>query len=112
MIGSTLGRYRIESVLGHGGMGEVYQAVDPHLDRRVAIKVMAPEAAANAPMVERFLREGRAASALNHPNIVTIHEVGRTDSGQYFIVQELVEGQTLRRLLSADLTFDRMCHVW
>jgi hypothetical protein len=111
MVGSTLGRYRIQSVLGHGGMGEVYQALDPQLERRVAIKIMAPEAASNAPMVERFLREGRAASALNHPNIVTIYEVGRTDAGQYFIVQELVEGQTLRRLLATSLPFDRICHV-
>ena len=111
MVGSTLGRYRIQSVLGHGGMGEVYAAIDPQLERRVAIKIMAPESAANAPMVERFLREGRAASALNHPNIVTIHEVGRTESGQYYIVQELVEGQTLRRLLAGGLTFDRVCHI-
>jgi len=111
MVGTTLGRYRIQSVLGHGGMGEVYAAVDPQLDRRVAIKIMAPEAAANAPMVERFLREGRAASALNHPNIVTIHEVGQTESGQYFIVQELVEGLTLRRLLTDGLPYDRVCHV-
>ena len=112
MVGSSLGRYRIQSVLGHGGMGEVYQAIDPQLERKVAIKIMAPEAAANAPMVERFLREGRAASALNHPNIVTIHEVGRTDSGQYYIVQELVEGQTLRRLAAGGLAFDRACHVF
>ena len=111
MVGTTLGRYRIQSVLGHGGMGEVFAAVDPQLERRVAIKVMAPEAAANGPMVERFLREGRAASALNHPNIVTIHEVGRTETGQYFIVQELVEGQTLRRLLASGLPYDRVCHV-
>jgi tetratricopeptide (TPR) repeat protein/type II secretory pathway predicted ATPase ExeA len=111
MVGTTLGRYRIQSVLGHGGMGEVYAALDPQLDRRVAIKIMAPEAAANAPMVERFLREGRAASALNHPNIVTVHEVGQTDAGQYYIVQELVEGQTLRRLLAGGLPYDRVCHV-
>ena len=110
MVGETLGRYRIQSVLGHGGMGEVYAAMDPQLERRVAIKIMAPEAASNAPMVERFLREGRAASALNHPNIVTIHEVGRTETGQYYIVQELVEGQTLRRLLSG-LAFDKVCHI-
>ena len=112
MVGSTLGRYRIQSVLGHGGMGEVYSAIDPQLERKVAIKIMAPDAAANAPMVERFLREGRAASALNHPNIVTIHEVGRTDSGQYFIVQELVEGQTLRRVAAGGMAFDRACHIF
>ena len=111
MVGTTLGRYRIQSVLGHGGMGEVYAAVDPQLDRRVAIKIMAPEAAANGPMVERFLREGRAASALNHPNIVTIHEVGQTETGQLYIVQELVEGLTLRRLLTDGLPYDRVCHV-
>jgi serine/threonine protein kinase len=91
-------------------MGEVYSAIDPQLERRVAIKIMAPECRGERPMVERFLREGRPRSALNHPNIVTIHEVGRTQSGQYFIVQELVEGQTLRRLLSPELAFDRVCH--
>jgi tetratricopeptide (TPR) repeat protein len=111
MVGTTLGRYRIESVLGQGGMGEVYAAIDPQLNRRVAIKIMAADAAAKTTMVERFLREGRAASALNHPNIVTIHEVGCTESGQYYIVQELVEGHTLRRLLADGLSYDRVCHI-
>src|SRR2546425_9312688 len=95
MLGTTLGHYRIEAVLGRGGMGEVYRAYDARLDRMVAVKVMAPHSAENTLLVERFLREARAASALNHPHIVTIHEVGRTEAGHDFIVQELVEGQTL-----------------
>ena len=111
MLGTTLGHYHIQAALGHGGMGEVYRAFDPRLDRVVAIKVMAPETAMHAPMVERFLREARAASALNHPNIVTIHEIGQTEAGQYYIVQELVEGQTLRKLLDGRLPPGRVSHV-
>ncbi|HVB37812.1 MAG TPA: protein kinase [Vicinamibacterales bacterium] len=106
MVGSTLGHYRIDGLLGRGGMGEVYRARDTRLDRPVAVKVMAPHGAGQASIVERFLREARAASALNHPNIVTIHEIGQTDDGAYYMVQELVEGRTLRDLLADGLAVD------
>ena len=111
MVGTTLGRYTIEAVLGRGGMGEVYRARDPQLDRLVAIKVIGAQQAENQVLVERFLREARAASALNHPHIVTIHEVGRTESGQYFIVQELVQGETLRAAIAHQLAMDRVVHL-
>ncbi|MDQ5859292.1 MAG: protein kinase [Acidobacteriota bacterium] len=87
-------------MLGAGGMGEVYRARDPQLQREVAVKVLPPAMASDAARLKRFEREARSASALNHPNIVTIHEVGQTDS-TFFIVMELVEGRSLRDLLSA-----------
>ena len=110
MIGTTLGHYRIDGVLGRGGMGEVYRAYDTRLNRVVAIKVIALQNAEGTELVYRFLREARAASDLNHPNIVTIHEIGRTGSGQHFMVQELIEGQTLRALLDQPLDLPRVAH--
>ncbi len=95
-----LGHYRLDDLLGQGGMGEVYRAFDTRLNRRVAVKVMRSDTAAASADVERFLREARAASALNHPNIVTIHDVGDTGDGGHFIVQELVEGRVLRSLVT------------
>jgi predicted ATPase len=108
MVGTTVGRYTIEALLGRGGMGEVYRARDPQLDRPVAVKVIQTEQAGNQSRVERFLREARAASALNHPHIITIYEVGQTESGQYFMVQEFVEGQTLRSLLAERISLDHV----
>lgn len=93
--GDTFERYTIEALIGQGGMGCVYRAYDPRLDRRVALKVIFPSvapAAANA----RLLREARAAAALDHPNAVAIFDVGEFDGAPY-IVMELVEGRTLRR---------------
>jgi tetratricopeptide (TPR) repeat protein len=107
MIGTTLGHHRIDALLGRGGMGEVYRAQDTRLARAVAIKVIALQADSGEGLVERFLREARAASALNHPNIVTIHEIGQTEAGQHYMVQELVEGQTLRSSLGPELGTDR-----
>ena len=75
MIGQTLGHYRIESKLGQGGMGIVYAARDLHLDRRVAIKVLPPAAVADPDRRRRFVQEAKAASALNHPNILHIYDV-------------------------------------
>ncbi|HTR03473.1 MAG TPA: protein kinase [Thermoanaerobaculia bacterium] len=96
--GRRLGPYEILGPLGSGGMGEVYRARDPRLERAVAIKVL-PSALAELPQrVSRFEREARSASALNHPNIVTIYEVGAADSVHY-IAMELVEGESLRTLL-------------
>ena len=97
---TTLGHYRLDRRIGEGGMGEVFRAFDTRLNRPVAVKVMhAGDRPASAGV---FLREARAASALNHPNIVIIHEIGETPSGDQFIVQELVEGQTLRAILNVD----------
>ncbi len=93
--GSRLGSYEILAPLGAGGMGEVYRARDTRLDRTVAIKVLPSEFSRDADRLGRFQREARATSALNHPNIVTIHEVGEVDSTS-FIVMELVEGTSLR----------------
>jgi len=100
MIGRTLDHYRIESKLGQGGMGVVYRALDLHLNRVVAIKVLPADAMGDRDRKERFVREARAASALNHPNIVTIHDV-RSDDGVDFIVMEHVEGRTLAELIPA-----------
>jgi eukaryotic-like serine/threonine-protein kinase len=96
--GSRIGPYEILGRLGAGGMGEVWRARDPRLDRDVAVKALPEEVADDAARLARFAAEARAASALNHPNIVTIHEVGQDAAGPY-IVMELVEGRTLRELL-------------
>jgi serine/threonine protein kinase/Tfp pilus assembly protein PilF len=98
--GTRLGPYEIVSPLGAGGMGEVYRATDTRLDRVVAIKVLTDGVAASAQTLERFQREARAASALNHPNICTIHDVG-TDPP--FIAMELLEGETLQQRLRRGL---------
>jgi len=97
--GARLGPYEILERLGAGGMGEVYKARDLELGRTVAVKVLADGRSAEAGQLRRFEQEARAASALNHPNIVTIHEIGRHESLPY-IVMEYVEGETLRSLLS------------
>jgi eukaryotic-like serine/threonine-protein kinase len=96
----TLGPYRIIGPLGAGGMGEVYVARDPSLGRTVAIKVLPQRLSGDRESLSRFTREARSASALNHPNIVTIHEVG-TDSGTPYIVMEHIEGTDLRTMLQA-----------
>ena len=96
VAGQAVGSYKIVSVLGVGGMGEVYLAKDTRLGRQVALKLLPPQFIINADRLRRFEQEARAVSALNHPNIVTIHEIGRDNSSQ-FIVTEYIEGQTLRR---------------
>ena len=101
MIGTTLGRYRVLEQAGAGGMGVVYRARDDRLERDVALKVLLPEFAAEPARLSRLEREARSASALNHPNIVTIYEIGR-EGAIAFIAMEWVKGKTLRQLLAAD----------
>src|SRR6266516_2945530 len=93
--GARLGHYEIAGSLGAGGMGEVYRARDTRLDRIVAIKILSPGLATSPQALARFQREARAASALNHPNICTIHDLGETPDLQQFIVMELLDGETL-----------------
>ena len=99
--GVSLGRYEILSTLGVGGMGEVYLAHDSRLNRKVALKVLPAELVNNRERLHRFEQEAIAASALNHPNIITIHEIA-VESGAHFIATEFIEGETLRRKLKAD----------
>src|SRR5262245_43866611 len=99
IAGSHIGAYRLLEPLGRGGMGEVYLALDTRLGRKVAVKSLRAEFTTDAERLRRFEQEARAASALNHPNIITIHEVGETDSIHY-IVTEYVEGETLRQRLT------------
>jgi Tol biopolymer transport system component len=94
MVGQNLLHYRIVEKIGEGGMGAVYKAVDTHLDRPVAIKVLPPDKVANPERKQRFVLEAKAASALRHPNIVVIHDIA-FDQSRDFIVMELVEGQSL-----------------
>jgi serine/threonine protein kinase/WD40 repeat protein len=98
MIGRTLAHYSIESKLGEGGMGTVYKARDTRLDRPVAIKVLSQDKVADPGRRQRFVQEAKAASALNHPNIVTIHDISAAGAGD-FIVMEFIDGQTLDTLI-------------
>ncbi len=98
MIGRTISHYEITEKLGEGGMGVVYKARDSHLKRFVALKVLPPEMVTDPERKQRFVQEARAASALNHPNIVTVHDIDQSD-GVDFIAMEYVEGKTLGELI-------------
>ena len=105
--GSTLGPYTIRADLGHGGMGVVYTAHDPRLDRQVAIKVLPPDLTRDETAKQRFLQEAKAASALDHPNICTIYEINETDDGQLYLVMAYYEGETLKaRIERGSLALD------
>ncbi|MBA3601833.1 MAG: serine/threonine protein kinase, partial [Acidobacteria bacterium] len=98
---SRIAHYQVVSKIGAGGMGEVYLAEDTRLERRVALKFLPATFAQDAERMRRFVQEAKAASALNHPNILTIYEIGETDNTKY-IASEYVEGETLRERLKRE----------
>ena len=100
MTGSTLAHYRIAEKLGEGGMGVVYRARDTHLDRFIALKILPADKVADLERKRRFVQEAKAASALNHPNIVTIYEIG-SDAGIDFIAMEYVRGSMLGQMIGS-----------
>src|SRR5262245_45120518 len=99
LIGQTLGHYRILSLLGEGGMSEVYLALDTRLERQVALKLLPAQFTQDVDRLRRFIQEAKAASGLNHPNIITIHEIGLAAS-VHFVATEYIEGRTLRQLMA------------
>src|SRR6266446_8515452 len=99
---TRLGRYEIRTKIGAGGMGEVYLAQDTELDRTVAIKILPEALASDQQRLQRFIQEAKAASALNHPHILTIYEIG-TAGATRFIATEFIDGDTLRHRLSAGM---------
>ena len=109
-VPDRIGRYRILSLLGRGGMGEVYLAEDPSLRRQVAIKLLPAPLLADAQVVVRFEQEARAASSLNHPNIITIHEIGAIDDGR-FIAMEFVEGKPLSALVGIPMPIEQLLPI-
>src|SRR5262249_30675320 len=96
--GTKVSRYRVLSLLGAGGMGEAYLAEDTHLERKVALKLLPAQFTKDEERVRRFILEAKAASALNHPNIITIYEIGEAEAGR-FIAMEFVQGRTLREMI-------------
>lgn len=111
IIGTKVGRYKIESLIGIGGMGEVYLAQDTQLERSVAVKFIKSEYARDPGQMRRFMREAKTASSLNHPNIMTVYEVGISEDTQ-FIAAEFIEGKTLRQAMKeGSLIFDEMLEI-
>jgi eukaryotic-like serine/threonine-protein kinase len=109
--GSVVGRYRIDALIGAGGMGQVYRARDPRIERDVAIKVLPAEYAADAERLRRFEQEAHASGALNHPNVLTLYDIGTAD-GRPYLVMELLDGETLRDAVSRGaIPVGRACEV-
>src|SRR5437773_11571674 len=109
--GTKLSRYEIRSKIGEGGMGEVYLALDTKLDRKVALEILPADVAVHQDRMRRFVQEAKAASALNHPNIITIYEIEQSDSVN-FISTEFIDGETLReRESSAPLKFTESLNI-
>src|SRR5437762_12806367 len=100
--GSRIGHYEIREKIGSGGMGEVYLATDVELDRTVAIKILPERLASDQQRLQRFIQEAKAASALNHPHILTIYEIGTTGDSR-FIATEFIDGETLRERMNAGM---------
>ena len=105
MIGRTISHYRINRQLGAGGMGVVYEARDLKLDRTVALKFLPPELTDDSEAKARFVLEARTASALDHPNVCSIYEIGETDDGQLFIAMACYEGKTLKERIAGKPLF-------
>ncbi len=100
MVGKTFSHYKIESELGQGGMGIVYRATDTVLERTVALKFLPPMFSRDEDAKKRFVHEARAVSALDHPNVAVVHEIGGTDTDQPFIVMAYYNGQTLEDIIA------------
>ena len=107
---TRLGRYELRSQIGKGGMGEVYLALDTELDRTVAIKILPAEVASDQQRLQRFVQEAKAASALNHPHILTVHEIGTIGDSRY-IATEFIEGDTLRQRIAAGMKLEEILEI-